>query len=340
MWLDQLIATQSELHNRILRRVRNSMADSTMDQLSRVNREAADDTIYELDHAAETGLIEDIQQLFSPFCNIHLVCEGSETTFVPSLGLGRDLPHYSLILDPVDGTRGLIYNKRSAWVLSAMAPYSETTSLSMADLTVAVQTEIPTMRSNLSDQLAGIRNIGVVARTCNLETDEITVWQPTPSRAPTLYGGFSTICRFFPPGRDRLAALDDALLHEILGPPKGRAPVFEDQYLSSGGLLYQLSTGKDRFVADLRGVLNSYRRDANLDGVLTCHPYDVCTALIAEELGVVITDHLGAPLSFALDTETEVSWCGYANTSIQLEVEETLHRLIPTYLVYRHNSVD
>ncbi|MFT7618693.1 MAG: fructose-1,6-bisphosphatase/inositol monophosphatase family enzyme [Planctomycetota bacterium] len=340
MWHEKLIRAQRDLHDRIGRRVRSAMSNSTSDQLAQVSREACDDTIYVLDLAAEERLIQDLQEIFGTFCHLHVVCEGLEDCVLPCSSNQEDAPHFCLILDPVDGTRGLIYGKRSAWILSAVAPVHDGKSLTMADLTCAVQTEIPTLRSSLVDQLVGIRGQGVQATTLDLDSGETSTWRPEPSTAASVYGGFSTICRFFPPGRDRLAALDDALLLHLLGPPKGRAHVFEDQYLCTGGLIYQLLSGKDRFVADLRGTLNGYRREAGLEPALTCHPYDLCTALIASELGVVLTQPDGAPLSYAIDTDSEVSWCGYANQKIQHEVEESLQRLIPLHLVYRHNSED
>ena len=36
-----------------------------------------------------------------------------------------------------------------------------------------------------------------------------------------------------------------------------------------------------------------------------CHPYDLCTKLIAEEAGVIVTDPTGGPFDAPLDTETE-----------------------------------
>jgi hypothetical protein len=59
-----------------------------------------------------------------------------------------------------------------------------------------------------------------------------------------------------------------------------------------------------------------------------CHPYDVCTKLIAEEAGVVITDAVGGPLEVPLDTETNVAWVGYANRHLQAQIEPVLGELL------------
>ena len=60
-----------------------------------------------------------------------------------------------------------------------------------------------------------------------------------------------------------------------------KAACFEDQYLSTGGQLYELMAGHDRFIADIRPLLQSVVASRGLPPALCCHPYDICTALIA-----------------------------------------------------------
>jgi hypothetical protein len=57
---------------------------------------------------------------------------------------------------------------------------------------------------------------------------------------------------------------------------------------------------------------------------LCCHPYDICTELIARELGVIVTDEGGRPLSAPLAVEPNVAWAGYANAQIRSLVEPAL----------------
>jgi hypothetical protein len=57
---------------------------------------------------------------------------------------------------------------------------------------------------------------------------------------------------------------------------------------------------------------------------ICCHPYDVCTELIARELGVIVTDERGQPLSAPFDVEADVSWVGYANEAIRRQIEPHL----------------
>src|SRR5260370_40840790 len=50
-----------------------------------------------------------------------------------------------LIVDPIDGTRGIMYDKRPAWALAAVAP-NKGPQTRLADAEVAVMTELPTSK--------------------------------------------------------------------------------------------------------------------------------------------------------------------------------------------------
>ncbi len=96
--------------------------------------------------------------------------------------------------------------------------------------------------------------------------------------------------------------------------------VFDDEYLSTGGQLHELITGRDRFVADLRPLVS--------DDGLACHPYDVCTALLLEEVGGVVTDPWGNPLDVPLDNVSPVAWVGYANEALAARIGPVLAELV------------
>jgi hypothetical protein len=134
------------------------------------------------------------------------------------------------------------------------------------------------------------------------------------------------VTRFFSGGRDILAAIDDEIAFAAHGAGReGKAYLFEDQYLSTGGQLYELMMGHDRFQADLRPLLRPILKQRGLPCGLCCHPYDLCTELIAREAGVLITSEEGHRLQAPLDVDAEICWIGYANTHIQLLVEPLLH---------------
>jgi len=130
--------------------------------------------------------------------------------------------------------------------------------------------------------------------------------------------------RFFPGARDTLAAIDDEVVQALVQAAPGRAACFEDQYASTGGQLYELMAGHDRLVADLRPLVQSVRAASGLPPGLCCHPYDLCTALIAEEAGVILRDPAGAPVDAPLDLAADVAWVGYANERLRTLVEPVL----------------
>jgi hypothetical protein len=82
--------------------------------------------------------------------------------------------------------------------------------------------------------------------------------------------------------------------------------------------------GHDRFTADLRPLMEETLRARGLALGICCHPYDLCTELIAREAGVIVTDIGGGPLRARLAVEPDVAWAGYANAQIRAQVEPLL----------------
>ena len=145
------------------------------------------------------------------------------------------------------------------------------------------------------------------------------------SGSSTIAHGYAGIARFFPGARAELAAIDEEIVSAALGPVQpGKAHCFEDQYASSGGQLYELMAGHDRFIADLRPLMERSLKDRGLSLGICCHPYDLCTELIARELGVIVTGVSGDPLSARLAVEPDVAWAGYANEGIRAQIEPLL----------------
>ncbi|MFL6280154.1 MAG: inositol monophosphatase, partial [Vicinamibacterales bacterium] len=223
-----------------------------------------------------------------------------------------------------DGTRGVMYQKRPAWILTGIARGPGPCTL--ADIELAVQTEIPLVKQHLSDELWAVRGQGSSARRVNRLTGEMAPLTLHPSAATTLAHGFAMISRFFPGSRAELAAIDDEVMAAVSGPPKpGKAQSFEDQYISSGGQLYELMAGHDRFVADLRPLFERRRPGG---AALCCHPYDLCTELIARELGVLVTNEQGSMLDAPLDVTSDVGWIGYANAALKGLIEPHLRHAL------------
>jgi fructose-1,6-bisphosphatase/inositol monophosphatase family enzyme len=307
---DRLLEPLLSLHERVRTAVVDACGRQATEQLAAVASDDAQngDTIYAVDRVAEETFVQGLQEL-APEESLCVVGEGLSGQSLPEDGRWR------LLVDPIDGTRGLMYQKRSAWILTGVAP-NRGPGTRLRDIVLAVQTEIPLLKQHLSDQLWAMRGQGTEARRFNRLSGARERLPLSPSRADTIAHGFATVVRFFPGARDVLAAIDDEVAQALVVPPPGQAACFEDQYASTGGQLYELMAGHDRFIADLRALVAP-------EG-LCCHPYDLCTALIAEEGGVVVTDAGGAALDAPFDVTTNVAWVGYANARLRASVEPVL----------------
>lgn len=248
------------------------------------------DTIYAIDKVADDALLTWFE---AHWPGVEVVSEGLEAP----VAVGT--PEWTVIVDTIDGTRGLMYDKRPAWCLAAAAPHGGR----LRDVVAAAMTELPTAKQGEADQLSAVRGGGVVGARIDLASGDRRPLAVRPSAATDLEHGFAQLANFFVPGRAELAAIEAELFARL-----GCRDVFDDQYLATGGQLHELLTGRDRFVADLRPLVVP---DAH-----ACHPYDICTALLLEEAGGVVTDPWGEPLDCPLDTTSPVAWVGYANRAL------------------------
>jgi fructose-1,6-bisphosphatase/inositol monophosphatase family enzyme len=321
--LHDLLAAVRRLHEQLRGAVIVAGERDASDDLSRVASDAAGDTLYALDTVTEAPLVEFFEREVAPHVPVALIAEGipGGRLVLPANASGTDV-RWHVIVDPIDGTRGLMYQKRSGWILTGIAP-NRGPATGLHDIEAAIQTEIPVRKQHLADVAWAFRGEGAQAERWNRLTGERAPLVLRPSRAATLAHGFAMIARFFPGRRDVLAAIDDEIVAGVMGPPQpGKAVCFEDQYVSTGGQLYELMAGHDRFVADIRPLVDGTA------SALCCHPYDICTELIARELGVIVTDERGQPLSAPLSVEPNVAWVGYANTAIRDLVEPALRRAL------------
>ena len=328
MEAEALLPPLLELHGRIRTAVVDACAGRDSAHLAAVSAEESGDTIYGIDRVSEEVLVGGMAALAAraPVCVVAEGLPGGEVV-LPRGARDTDC-RWRVLVDPIDGTRGLMYQKRSGWILTGVAP-NRGAGTRLRDVVLAVQTEIPLLKQHLSDQVWAVRGRGVEARRFNRLTGSETPLHLAPSTSATIAHGFATVVRFFPGARDILAAIDDELARELLGPAApGKAACFEDQYACTGGQLYELMTGHDRFIADLRPLLEPVLASRGAPKPLCCHPYDLATALIAEELGVVLTDARGAPADAPFDVTSDVTWVGYANPALREAVEPVLQRAL------------
>src|SRR5829696_4215925 len=155
--VERLLAFQRIVREQLIR----SRVESN---LNAVNRSTAADTIYQIDTVVEP-LLEDFCREWSKTTPLVLIAEGIENEHgeegvkVFPEGSREEDAHIRLIVDPIDGTRGIMYDKRPAWALAGVAP-NKGANTRLRDIEVAVMTELPTSKMGFADVLWAIKGQG------------------------------------------------------------------------------------------------------------------------------------------------------------------------------------
>lgn len=323
----KLLTRIRAIHAAIRDQVVLTCEQSTTNQLTEIVSEQAGDTIFAIDRVSEEVLLQHFARLGEEWSFV-LIAEGLGEDGIAVFPQGSEPSQAELriIIDPIDGTRGLMYQKRPAWILTGVAPnLGPATNLTGIEL--AVQTEIPLVKQHLSDSLWASSGQGYNGERYNRLTGATLPLQVHPSQSTTIAQGFGGIARFFPGERAKLAAIDDAVVEQALGSAQpGKVLAFEDQYICTGGQLYELIAGHDRWIADLRPLVLPPESAG-----LCSHPYDLCTELIAREAGIIVTDHRDQQISAPLDVTTGIAWIGYANQAIYQQIAPLLHTTMQQY---------
>jgi hypothetical protein len=294
-------------------------------RFARVAAVMAEDTIFHVDKLSEAAILGWMEAHWPRSWPVELVMEGleAETTFPSGTPVARTI--WKLILDPIDGTRCIMYDKRSAWALAGLAP-QRGVKTNLRDIVVAAMTELPTEKAGAADQFSAVRGGKLVTTRRDLRTGALKKWTPRPSTARDCDHGFASLVKFFPEAKALTAEVEEELWRELgLHLKDGGARVFDDQYISTGGQLYELLVGHDRMIGDLRPLLLPR---AGAPAALCCHPYDICTALLLEAAGGVVEGLDGKPLRAPLDTTSPVAWVAYANPTLARLIRPALRRAL------------
>ena len=326
---DRLLARIRSIHAAIRDAVVAACEQTAAETLAEPVAEEGGDTIFAIDRVSEHVLLDHFSSLAREHALV-LIAEGLGQNGMVVLpeGANADQAELRVIVDPIDGTRGLMYQKRPAWILTGIAP-NRGPDTRLADIELALMTEIPLVKQHLCDSLWAVAGQGAHGERLNRLTGETQPLAARPTRSQTIAQGYGGIARFFPGERATLAAIDDELVERLLGPLRaGSAPTFEDQYISTGGQLYELLMGHDRWIADLRPLAEPLLNRRGRALGLCCHPYDLCTELVAREAGVIVTDVYGNRLDGPLDVDSPMAWVGYANAGLAASVGPVLRELL------------
>src|SRR5215470_6375648 len=147
--IESLLDPICRLHERIRDAVIAACERSAIESLSRVAHDDEGDTIYAVDRVSEELIVEFFEAEIASRESIILISEGLEGGQIAlPRGTSESDAAWRVIVDPIDGTRGLMYQKRSAWILTGVAE-NKGPSTSLADIELAVQTEIPLVKQHL-----------------------------------------------------------------------------------------------------------------------------------------------------------------------------------------------
>jgi len=288
------------------------------------------DTIFAIDRRVEGTLVAAIEAWPESLLPVMVVCEGLGHDGLRRVGPECRALVARVLIDPIDGTRPLMFDKRSGWFLATIAPdIGERTHLS--DAVASVMVELPVSKQSSADRLWATVDRPTRAEREDLRTGAKWPIPCRPSNELTLRHGFAHVVSFFP-GVKRLAAdLMETIATATLGDVSiSEAAIFDDQYTSTGGQLVELAMGRDRFCADLRPL---FYKIAGLETEgLACHPYDMAGLLVAMQAGVEVTDGFGHPLDAPFDVTTGIHWCGYANRHLRAAIEPVIQTWLRDHL--------
>lgn len=209
-----------------------------------------------------------------------------------------------VVCDPVDGTRHLLLRHRAAWCLIALA-HAGSEQPRQSEVVLAHTEELPARPGTPARRLGARRGGGAWL-------SEGATRQPLRVDADDrLDHGFFTFFAFHPSQRPAVAQLAERVTARWAREEGcAREHCWQDDYISSGGLLLNAALGSQRVVVDARALLPD---SAHLPGG-TCHPYDLAApVLILDEAGGSIRDVSGTPFDQPLDAVHAAGFVAFAN---------------------------
>jgi len=297
--------------------------------LASVATHAGGDTIYAIDKFGEQAILEWFGKNWPPEWPVQVVMEGIEQDLCFPAGITVQDTEWKCILDPIDGTRGIMYDKRSAWALGGIAPQRGGETM-LSQIVAAAMTEIPVSKQWRADQFSTTREGDLVGTACDIRDGMLQPLAAGPSSAKNFAHGFSSLVKFFPEGRTLTAQIEERIWDELVGLNSSPSPtVFDDQYISTGGQFYEILAGHDRLIGDLRPMV---LRVLDMESSLVCHPYDACAWLVLQKAGAVYEHPLGGFPDAPLDTTSGVAWIAYANADLAALARPVVQGVLKQFL--------
>ena len=323
-WRPRLLALCDELRTLTRAALAAGERAGTLDALARPHGRGAGDVTFGLDVASEERLSAWLVEA-ARTGPLSLLTEDAGWRHMGPDGRGgtHALPGFDhggprIAVDPVDGTRNLMADLRSAWTVVAFAPPGPTQPR-LSECSGGVVSELP------GSLAARFRRFASDGRSCELETcalDDGRVLDRRVVRADAderCDHGYFPIFRYEPVQRPAIARMEADFFARLVEREGADArSVYDDQYISSAGQLVLLALGRYRMVVDPR---EHVARVAHV-GSVTSKPYDLAGAVVcARAAGAVVTSVEGGELDFPIDATTPVGYAGYANAGTRRRLE-------------------
>ena len=216
-----------------------------------------------------------------------------------------------------------MYQKRSAWILTGVAP-NRGAATRLADIELAVQTEIPLVKQHLCDVLWAARGqartpSGTIASPgARAHRSALRARPPSPTASPWSPASSPAHARSWPPSTRRSCGRRSARPRPAR-PSASRTST--SPRAASSTSCWRATTASwptcARCSSAPRGPRPAPRH--------VLPPVRPGTALIAREMGVLVTDPRGA-LRAPLDVDADVAWVGYANEAIRARSSRSCRR--------------
>ena len=248
--VEALMGLQAAVRDAVTRSRRAARKqDAGAEAMAAVSRVSEADTIYAID-AAVDPILEEFCRDYARRQPLVLVAEGlegdggREGVKVFPEGTREEDAAIRLIVDPIDGTRGIMYDKRSAWALAGVAP-NKGPGTRLRDVEVAVMTELPTSKMTQTDVLWAIKGKGArgIRQRLTLPDD------PLRDAADALPRAIALVAKAFPIHFDRA---DKRLTLALSDQSSARVVRDVEQLLG-----YRVAT-VTRTVGEIEALLNRY----------------------------------------------------------------------------------
>ena len=141
------------------------------ERLSAIVAEQGGDTVFAIDRVSEAVLVERFAEIAREWpCLLIAEGLGADGRLILPRGTSLSAVEIAVIVDPIDGTRGLMYQKRPAWILTGVAAIDSIRTRAMPDARRACPTSRSRCRprsrwsnSTCADQLWAIAGSGAHA---------------------------------------------------------------------------------------------------------------------------------------------------------------------------------